>query len=403
MRVENGVITMKRVFLIVLDSVGVGEMPDAAAFGDQGSHTVYAASHYDGFYMPNMQKLGFFNLDGMKVDEKHAWAKEKVEQTGTICRLSEKSKGKDTTTGHWEIAGLISREAMPTFPNGFPKDLIDQFEKRTGRKVLCNKPYSGTEVIKDYGKEHIETGALIVYTSADSVFQIAAHESVVPVEQLYEYCEIARELCQGAYGVGRVIARPFEGEWPYSRTSRRHDYSLLPPKDTMLDKIKAAGMDVLAVGKINDIFAGKGVTEMIRTQDNADGIDKTIAYMQRDFHGLCFTNLVDFDMKYGHRNDIDGYGKALSYFDSRLPELLSLLKEEDVLMITADHGCDPSTPSTDHSREYIPWVITGDKIAAKNLGTKDGFGYIGGTILDMLGLEVSIEGDSIYKQIKKGE
>lgn len=403
MRVENGVITMKRVFLIVLDSVGVGEMPDAAAFGDQGSHTVYAASHYDGFYMPNMQKLGFFNLDGMKVDEKHAWAKEKVEQTGTICRLSEKSKGKDTTTGHWEIAGLISREAMPTFPNGFPKDLIDQFEKRTGRKVLCNKPYSGTEVIKDYGKEHIETGALIVYTSADSVFQIAAHESVVPVEQLYEYCEIARELCQGAYGVGRVIARPFEGEWPYSRTSRRHDYSLLPPKDTMLDKIKAAGMDVLAVGKINDIFAGKGVTEMIRTQDNADGIDKTIAYMQRDFHGLCFTNLVDFDMKYGHRNDIDGYGKALSYFDSRLPELLSLLKEEDVLMITADHGCDPSTPSTDHSREYVPWVITGDKIAAKNLGTKDGFGYIGGTILDMLGLEVSIEGDSIYKQIKKGE
>lgn len=394
---------MKRVFLIVLDSVGVGEMPDAAAFGDQGSHTVYAASHYDGFYMPNMQKLGFFNLDGMKVDEKHAWAKEKVEQTGTICRLSEKSKGKDTTTGHWEIAGLISREAMPTFPNGFPKDLIDQFEKRTGRKVLCNKPYSGTEVIKDYGKEHIETGALIVYTSADSVFQIAAHESVVPVEQLYEYCEIARELCQGAYGVGRVIARPFEGEWPYSRTSRRHDYSLLPPKDTMLDKIKVAGMDVLAVGKINDIFAGKGVTEMIRTQDNADGIDKTIAYMQRDFHGLCFTNLVDFDMKYGHRNDIDGYGKALSYFDSRLPEMLSLLKEEDVLMITADHGCDPSTPSTDHSREYIPWVITGDKIAAKNLGTKDGFGYIGGTILDMLGLEVSIEGDSIYKQIKKGE
>ncbi len=403
MRVENGVITMKRVFLIVLDSVGVGEMPDAAAFGDQGSHTVYAASHYDGFYMPNMQKLGFFNLDGMKVDEKHAWAKEKVEQTGTICRLSEKSKGKDTTTGHWEIAGLISREAMPTFPNGFPKDLIDQFEKRTGRKVLCNKPYSGTEVIKDYGKEHIETGALIVYTSADSVFQIAAHESVVPVEQLYEYCEIARELCQGAYGVGRVIARPFEGEWPYSRTSRRHDYSLLPPKDTMLDKIKVAGMDVLAVGKINDIFAGKGVTEMIRTQDNADGIDKTIAYMKRDFHGLCFTNLVDFDMKYGHRNDIDGYGKALSYFDSRLPELLSLLKEEDVLMITADHGCDPSTPSTDHSREYIPWVITGAKIAAKNLGTKDGFGYIGGTILDMLGLEVSIEGDSIYKQIKKGE
>ena len=340
---------MKRVFLIVLDSVGIGEMPDAADFGDEGSHTVYAASHYEKFYMPNMQKLGFLNLEGMKVDDRHEWAKESVEQTGAVCRLSEKSKGKDTTTGHWEIAGLVSTEPMPTFPDGFPQELIQELSKRTGRKILCNKPYSGTEVIKDYGKEHIETGALIVYTSADSVLQIAAHEDIVPVEQLYEYCEIARELCQGPYGVGRIIARPFEGQWPFSRTARRHDYSLEPPRDTMLDHIKRAGLEVLSVGKINDIFAGKGITDMVRTVDNADGVDKTLAYMDRDFHGICFTNLVDFDMKYGHRNDIDGYGEALTYFDSRLPELLEKLRDEDVLMITADHGCDPSTPSTDHS------------------------------------------------------
>lgn len=390
---------MKRVFLIVLDSVGIGEMPDAADFGDEGSHTVYAASHYEKFYMPNMQKLGFLNLEGMKVDDRHEWAKESVEQTGAVCRLSEKSKGKDTTTGHWEIAGLVSTEPMPTFPDGFPQELIQELSKRTGRKILCNKPYSGTEVIKDYGKEHIETGALIVYTSADSVLQIAAHEDIVPVEQLYEYCEIARELCQGPYGVGRIIARPFEGQWPFSRTARRHDYSLEPPGDTMLDHIKRAGLDVLSVGKINDIFAGKGITDMVRTVDNADGVDKTLAYMERDFHGICFTNLVDFDMKYGHRNDIDGYGEALTYFDSRLPELLEKLREEDVLMITADHGCDPSTPSTDHSREYIPWVITGSKIKPVNLGTKDGFGHIGATILEALGVKAKVDGSSVWKEI----
>lgn len=392
---------MKRVFLIVLDSVGIGEMPDAKAYGDEGSHTVYAASHYKKFYMPNMKKLGFFQLDGMKVDEQHAWLQTEEESCGMVCRLSEKSKGKDTTTGHWEIAGMISKEPMPTFPNGFPADLIQAFEEKTGRKVLCNKPYSGTEVIKDYGKEHIETGALIVYTSADSVFQIAAHESIVPIEKLYEYCEIARELCQGPYGVGRIIARPFEGEWPYSRTTRRHDYSLQPPKNTMLDYMKENGYDVLAVGKINDIFAGKGITQMVRTEDNADGINKTLEYMDLDFHGICFTNLVDFDMKYGHRNDIDGYGEALSYFDKRLPEILAKLKDEDVLMITADHGCDPSTPSTDHSREYIPLVITGESIRNGNLGTKDGFGTIAATILDMFGITGKIDGESIWNDIKK--
>ena len=251
---------MSRVFLIVLDSVGIGEMPDAKEYGDEGSHTVYAASKDAAFYMPNMKKLGFFNLDGMKVDEKHTWAFTKEVQEGAIVRLEERSKGKDTTTGHWEIAGLVSTEAMPTFPDGFPKELIDELSAQTGRKILCNRPYSGTEVIKDFGKEHVETGALIVYTSADSVLQIAAHEDVVPVETLYQYCEMARKLCQGKWGVGRIIARPFEGEWPYVRTARRHDYSLVPPKDTMLDILSKSGRDVIAVGKINDIFAGKGVT-----------------------------------------------------------------------------------------------------------------------------------------------
>lgn len=392
---------MKRVFLIVLDSVGIGEMPDAADYGDEGSHTVYAASHSKDFYMPNMQKLGFFRLDGMKVDEQHQWAKKTISMEGTICRLSEKSKGKDTTTGHWEIAGMISREPMPTFPNGFPKDLIEKFEEQTGRKVLCNKPYSGTEVIKDFGRKHVETGALIVYTSADSVFQIAAHENIVPIEKLYEYCRIARELCQGIYGVGRIIARPFEGDWPYVRTSNRHDYSLQPPKDTMLDILKAAGRDVLAVGKINDIFAGKGITDMVRTKDNADGIDKTLEYMERDFNGLCFTNLVDFDMKYGHRNDVEGYASALSYFDKRLPEILQKLEEEDLLMITADHGCDPSTLSTDHSREYIPLVMAGVGIQKKNLGTREGFGDIAATILDSLEVKGNVEGESFWDEIKK--
>ena len=379
---------MKRVFLIVLDSVGIGEMPDASNYGDEGSHTVFAASHSKDFFMPNMKKLGFFQLDGMKVDKQHTWVNTKEAMQGAICRLSEKSKGKDTTTGHWEIAGMISEEPMPTFPDGFPRDLIERFEERTGRKILCNKPYSGTEVIKDFGKEHMETGALIVYTSADSVFQIAAHESIVPIETLYQYCEIARELCQGPYGVGRIIARPFEGEWPFQRTARRHDYSLQPPKDTMLDILKAKGKDVLAVGKINDIFAGKGITQMVRTEDNRDGIEKTLS-----------TNLVDFDMKYGHRNDIEGYANALSYFDKRLPEILGKLQEDDLLMITADHGCDPSTPSTDHSREYIPLVMAGKGIKPVNLGTRDGFGDIAATILESLGIEGNIDGESFWKDI----
>lgn len=390
---------MKRVFLIVLDSVGIGELPDAAAYGDTGSHTVRAAAQSEYFHMPNMKKLGFFNIDGNNVVE----GEKLGDFQGAISRMKELSKGKDTTIGHWEIGGIVSEKPLPTYPDGFPKDLLDEFEKRTGRKVICNKPYSGTDVIRDYGKEHVETGALIVYTSADSVFQIAAHEGVVPIDELYKYCEIAREICSGEHGVGRVIARPFEGEYPdYKRTSRRHDYSLLPPKQTMLDALKAAGKDVIAVGKISDIFAGKGVTEAVRTSNNGEGIERTIEYTKKDFDGLCFINLVDFDMVYGHRNDVDGYAKALTYFDEKLPEIMAGLKEEDILMITADHGCDPSTPSTDHSREHTPLVVVGNPVkAGVNLGTRDSFSDIAATILDYLKVDGTIEGKSFLSDILK--
>ena len=386
----------KRVFLIVLDSVGVGELPDAAEFGDEGSNTVKAAASSGLLNMPNMKKLGFFNILG--IDDMY----EDIPEAPlyAVSRLAERSKGKDTTTGHWEIAGLVSEKPMPTFPNGFPKEFIDAYSERTGRKILCNKPYSGTDVIRDYGKEHEETGALIVYTSADSVFQIAAHEYVVPVEQLYEYCRIAREMLQGDLGVGRVIARPFEGEWPYKRTSRRHDFSLVPPKDTMLDVLSGNGFDVLSVGKIIDIFAEKGITEYVRTANNEEGIERTLENLDKDFNGLSFTNLVDFDMVYGHRNDAPGYATALSYFDSRLPEMLDKLRDDDILMITADHGCDPVTPSTDHSREYIPLVIYGKNLKkGVNLGTRNSFSDIGATILDYFGLPVEIDGTSFLGEI----
>lgn len=292
-------------------------------------------------------------------------------------RMLELSRGKDTTTGHWEIAGIVSKRPLPTYPEGFPDDVISAFEKACGRGVLCNKPYSGTEVIKDFGEEHLKTGKLIVYTSADSVFQIAAHESIVPISELYRYCEIARELLVGEHGVGRVIARPFGGEYPFKRLSGRHDYSLLPPADTMLDRLKSKGYDVISVGKINDIFASRGVTESNPTVNNGDGMDKTLAIARRDFNGLCFVNLVDFDMVYGHRNDVDGYARALSEFDVRLGELLPILKTQDLLIITADHGCDPSTPSTDHSREYVPLLVyskTDER--GRPLGTVSGFTHV---------------------------
>lgn len=389
---------MKRVFLVVLDSVGVGELPDADRYGDVGSHTLYAASTSEYFNMPNMKKLGLFHIDGVK--ERFPEMEGIKDFEGTVCRLAEKSKGKDTTTGHWEIAGVISEKPFPTYPNGFPQELLKKFEERTGRRVICNLPYSGTEVILDYGKEHVETGALIVYTSADSVFQIAAHEEVVPVEELYRYCSIARELLVGEHGVGRVIARPFVGTFPdYKRTANRHDYSL-EPSLTMLDLMKEAGLDTLAVGKIYDIFAGKGITDTVRTHDNAEGIEMLIERTHRDFHGLCFVNLVDFDMVYGHRNDVDGYAKALTYFDEQLPRILAGLREEDILMVTADHGCDPSTPSTDHSREYIPLVVYGSRVKkGLNLGTRATFADIAATILEYYNIPQRIAGTSFLKEI----
>ena len=369
---------MKRVFLIVLDSFGIGQMPDAAAYGDINVNTLGSVSKSPFFHMENMKNMGLFNIDGVEVGEKTD------HPTAAYARMTERSRGKDTTIGHWEIAGIYSPKPLPTYPDGFPEDVLEEFRIRTGRDVLCNKPYSGTQVIADYGDEHVRTGKLIVYTSADSVFQIAAHEEVVPVEQLYEYCKIARKILTGEHGVGRVIARPFIGEsGNYTRTSNRHDFSLEPPAVTMLDQMKEAGLDVLAVGKINDIFAGKGITEFVRTTGNEDGINKTLEYMERDFEGICFVNLVDYDMLYGHRNDVDGYAKALTYFDERLPEILEKMRDEDILMITADHGCDPSTPSTDHSREYTPLILYGQPVkAGTNYGTRDTFADIAATILD---------------------
>ncbi|WNV59205.1 phosphopentomutase [Oscillospiraceae bacterium NTUH-002-81] len=379
---------MKRVFLIVLDSVGIGEEPDAAEYGDVGSNTIKACSRSPYFSMPNMRKLGFFNIDGMDIGEKEP------HPTAAFARMQEQSKGKDTTIGHWEIAGHISPKPMPTYPNGFPQDVIDAFSKAVGRGVLCNKPYSGTEVIKDYGEEHMKTGKLIVYTSADSVFQIAAHEDIVPVEELYRYCKIAREILQGEHGVGRVIARPFIGTpGNFTRTPRRHDFSLVPPL-TMLNQLQEAGKEVLSVGKIKDIFAGSGITDFVYTSGNEEGIERTLENMDREFEGLSFTNLVDYDMLYGHRNDVDGYAKALTYFDQRLPELLGKLRDDDLLMITADHGCDPSTPSTDHSREYTPFIMYGKNApTGKNFGTRKTFADIGATVLEYFGIPRRISGE----------
>lgn len=385
-----------RVFLIVLDSFGVGNAPDAAAFGDEGSNTFKACFDSGKLNIPNMKKLGFFNIDGVDFGEREK------EPLGAYARLVEESAGKDTTIGHWEIAGIISEKPLPVFPDGFPDEVIKEFERRTGRKTLCNKPYSGTEVIKDYGEEHMKTGALIVYTSADSVFQVAANENVVPVKKLYEYCEIARDILKGDYAVGRVIARPFVGTSPESfvRTSNRHDFSLLPPSKTMLDILKDNGKDVLSVGKIIDIFAGQGITAFIRTVSNADGMVKTAEFEKKDFDGLCFVNLVDFDMKYGHRNDVAGYTNALNEFDIALGDFMKNMREDDVLMLTADHGCDPSTPSTDHSRECVPLVICGNNVKSGNLGTKKGFTCIAKTILSMFNLKNTFFGEDLAPEIK---
>lgn len=385
----------KRVFLIVLDSFGVGELPDAADFGDNGANTLRSCFNTGKLNVPNMAKIGLFNIDGVDFGEK------KSAPSGAVMRLSELSKGKDTTTGHWEIAGIVSEKPFPTFPDGFPSEVIAEFEKRTGRKTLCNKPYSGTKVIADYGEESIKTGALIVYTSADSVFQIAAHESVVPVEKLYEYCEIAREILQGDFAVGRVIARPFEGEYPFTRTPRRHDFSLIPPKTTMLDVLKENGLDVIGVGKIYDIFAGKSVTECDRKIGNSVDMDITSEYQKKDFHGICFTNLVDFDMLYGHRRNAVGYAQALNEFDAWLSGFMAKMRSDDVLIITADHGCDPCHSGTDHTREYIPVMVYGNEIKPLNLGTRTGFCDIAATVLELLNITGSVNGKSFADEIRR--
>ena len=381
---------MKRIFLIVLDSCGIGYEPDADLFGDVGANTLKRISASEKFNIPTLIKMGIGNIDGVEYLEKCD------EPMATVGRLREVSMGKDTTIGHWEIAGIVSKSPLPTYPNGFPKDVISEFEAATGRKVICNKPYSGTDVIRDYGKEHVQTGALIVYTSADSVFQIAAHEDVVPLEQLYEYCRIARGILHGKHGVGRVIARPFTGEiGDFKRTANRRDFSLVPPKMTMLDAIKGAGLDVISVGKIYDIFVGAGITESNLTHSNTEGMEVTAKIAERDFKGLCFTNLVDFDMLYGHRQDIDGYAAALSEFDAWLAGFIEKLGEDDALIITADHGCDPGDESTDHTREYVPLIIYNKAATPENLGTRYGFYDIAERVTEMLGVDFKVNGDQI--------
>lgn len=382
---------MKRIFLIVLDSFGIGEMPDAKEFGDVNVNTIDSVSKSSYFAVPNMKSLGLFNIDGVTCGE------EEASPRAAYARLTEASAGKDTTIGHWEIAGVCSGQPLPVYPEGFPKEILDAFCEATGRGVLCNEPYSGTKVIEDYGEEHMRTGDLIVYTSADSVFQIAAHEEVVCVEQLYEYCKIARKILIGEHGVGRVIARPFIGEaGSFQRTSRRHDFSIDPPVPTMLDRLSVAGKSVIGVGKINDIFAGKGITEYVYTTGNADGVEKTLAYMDKEFEGLCFVNLVDFDSLYGHRRDVDGYAKALTAFDEKLPEIMGKMRPEDILMITADHGCDPAyQATTDHTREYVPLLMYGANITPGNMGTRDTFADIGATVLQYFGIASDFNGKSM--------
>ncbi len=387
----------RRVFLIVLDSFGIGEAPDAAKFDDVGCNTLRSITSSKEYNTPLMKEMGLFNIDGVDYMEG-------VEKTaGAYARLSEQSAGKDTTIGHWEIAGIISKNPLPTYPDGFPQDLLERFSELTGRGILCNKPYSGTDVIRDYGKEHMETGRLIVYTSADSVFQIAAHEEIVPVEELYRYCEIARKLLTGEHGVGRVIARPFIGtEGNFTRTPRRHDYSLMPPEATMMDALLQNGYATYGVGKIYDIFAGKGIEHTTRILNNIDGMEKTIALQEEDFNGLCFVNLVDFDMVYGHRNDIDGYAKAATKFDEQLKTFLSRMKDEDIVMITADHGCDPGFKGTDHSREYVPFLAYGKDIKENvNLGTRNSFADIAATIQDIFEIEQITAGNSFKDAIMK--
>lgn len=387
---------VKRIFLIVLDSCGVGAAPDSAAFGDIGVNTLRSCAASPKFSIPHLIEAGLGNLDGID------YLPKTDHPTAALARLQEASMGKDTTIGHWEIAGIVSPNPLPTYPQGFPQEVLEEFEKQTGRGVLCNLPYSGTDVIRDYGEEQKKTGKWIVYTSADSVFQVAANENWIPLEELYDACRKARAILRGKHGVGRVIARPYVGQSPseFRRTSNRHDFSLEPPKQTMLDAIKAAGLDTLAVGKIYDIFAGQGTTEHVFNKSNADGMAHTDDYAARDFHGLCFVNLVDFDMQFGHRRDVDGYANALTEFDTWLGQFLPKLGDEDLVMITADHGCDPAyTATTDHTREYVPLVVLGKQVKPVNLGTRKSFADIAATVTELLNVPYETPGKSFAREI----
>ena len=387
---------MKRVIIIVMDSVGIGELPDAEKYGDKGSDTLgNISAAVKGFRLPNLQKLGLGNIDGVQGVGKYP------EPSSCYGRMSEKSPGKDTTTGHWEIAGIILDRPFPVYPNGFPEDIIKKFEKAIGTKILGNYTASGTEIIEQLGSQHVKTGYPIVYTSADSVFQIAAHESVIPIERQYEICRIARGIMSGKHAVGRIIARPFTGdEGHYVRTERRHDFSLEPISTTILDNTAEKGLAVKAVRKIEDIFVGRGITQSVHTTNNSEGVNRTIEFIQQEFTGMIFTNLVDFDMIYGHRNNPQGYAEALMNFDSRIPEIINALKTDDILMITADHGCDPTTESTDHSREYVPLLVYGRNLKrGVNLGTRSTFSDIAATVSEYLSVKSTGNGISFLEMI----
>lgn len=385
---------MKRIFLCVLDSVGIGNAPDANLFGDEGANTLKSISLSENFKIPNLLKTGLGNVDGIDYLSKEALP------SASFGRLTEKSKGKDTTIGHWEISGIISEEPLPTFPDGFPEEVIKAFEEKAEIGTLCNKPYSGTEVIRDYGEEHLKSGKLIVYTSADSVFQIAAHESLVPPEKLYEYCRTARKILAGKHGVGRVIARPFEGNpGSFRRTANRHDFSIEPPRETVIDALFKNGFDTVSIGKIADIFAGRSIGESIFTHSNDEGTENMLRMAEKGFNGLCFVNLVDFDMVYGHRRDVDGYANALSRFDCFLPAFTKSMKDDDLLIITADHGCDPAFTGTDHTRECVPLIVYGRKVKPVNLGTRNTFADISATIAEFFDIEFQTDGKSFLKEI----
>ena len=378
---------MKRVFLIVLDSLGIGEAPDAHLFSDTGANTLRSLHNTGKLNIPTLISMGLGNIDGVSFIERAE------NPAAAVGKLYELSAGKDTTVGHWEIAGLVSKKPLPTYPDGFPEEVIEKFEHTVGRGTLCNKPYSGTDVIRDFGREHIESGRLIVYTSADSVFQIAAHEDTVPPETLYDYCRAARKILAGEHAVGRVIARPFitNEDGSFKRTANRRDFSLEPQGATVLDAISGAGLDVISVGKINDIFAARGITEAIISHGNTEGMSLTGELLSRDFGGLAFINLVDFDSNYGHRQDAPGYALALSEFDAWLSGFIKGLRDDDTLIITADHGCDPSDDSTDHTREFVPLLVYGKNIQPKNLGVRECFSTVGKLVADILGVEFTPE------------